>query len=104
MADEAIKAGAKAGLSIIESSLLGALCILCVAIAAACIWLLYKTQNARVADHKALADKLEAVITRQAELNGKTASAVEKLCEAEKSQAQLLQHIHMMLLGRGGGR
>jgi cell division protein FtsL len=108
MEQKVLDTGVKAGLSIVESSLLGAFAVLCLTVAVFCVVLTFRTQNARVADQKALSEKLEALIEKQADFNTKTTSAIEKLNDSERQQVTLLtelklqmQNISLGLMTRG---
>lgn len=87
---DAVGVGVKAGLSIIESSLLGSFAVLCLSMAIVSIWLAFKTQNARVADQKQMVDKMEGLIKEQGQFNTTTSAAITKLNENEQAQITLL--------------
>jgi hypothetical protein len=95
--EEAIKAGVKAGLSVAESSVLGAFSVLCLGMAVVSVWLNYKTQNSRVADQKAMVDKMESLLREQGQFNTSTTVAIQKLNENEKQQLQVLTGIQTQL-------
>ena len=108
MEERVLDTGVKAGLSIVESSLLGAFAVLCMTLAVFCVWLTFRTQNARISDQKALSEKLEALIEKQADFNTKTTVAIEKLNESERQQVTLLTELKMVMsnisMGLMGGR
>ena len=94
---EVVDVGVKAGLSIIESSILGAFAILCLGIAGVCLWITMRTQNARVADQKAMSEKMEGLIREQGAFNSTTTAAIQKLNENESEQLGKLTGIQMQL-------
>ena len=78
-ADKAIELGVKAGLTVVESSILGAFAILALGVGVAGVWLAFRTQNARVDDQKKLSEKIEALINEQNKLNTSTTLALSQL-------------------------
>ena len=94
---DTVQAGVKAGLSLLESSLLGAFSVMCLGMAVAAVWLNYKTQNARVADQKAMVDKMEALIREQGQFNTGTTAAIQKLSESEQRQFSVLTGVQSQL-------
>lgn len=106
---EAVDVGVKAGLSIVESSILGAFAMLCLTVAALCLWVTMRTQDSRVADQKAMANKMEGLIREQGTFNSTTTAAIQKLNGSEQEQLQKLAGIQTQLstitsgLMKGGG-
>ena len=83
----------QAGLTVVESSLLGAFAGLCLAIAVVAIIVAWKTQNLRVSDQKKLSDKLEGLYQQQSTCTANTTVALEKLAVVEEKQSSLLEAI-----------
>ncbi len=100
---EVVTVGVKAGLSVLESSLLGAFAILCMFVAMISVWLTFRTQNARVADQKQVVDKMEGLIKEQGQFNTTTSAAITKLNENEQTQNTLLTTLgtHMQTIIAG---
>lgn len=90
---DATEVGIKAGLTVLESSLLGALAILCLLIGVVGVWLSYRTQNARVADQKKMSGKLEELIREQTQFTTSMTLAIKELDATEKQQVAVLQRI-----------
>jgi|SRR5688572_16967522 len=77
----------KAGTTLIESGVLGALLVVSVLANVALVWLAFRVMNKRVDDTKKLADLSEKMVTTFAEVNG----TLDSLDEAQKTQASALQ-------------
>lgn len=78
---------AKAGTTIVESGVLGALLVVSILANVALVWLAFRVMNNRVDDTKKLADLSEKMVSTFAEVNGTLAS----LNDANKLQASALQ-------------
>ena len=82
---------AKAGLSILESSILGAITVLAFAIAIFAIWKLVKVQDQRVKDKESTNDKMEKLMEKFITTFSKMENALTNLTQAEKDGQALLQ-------------
>lgn len=97
-ATDATKVVVESGLTIIESSLLGAFTILCMAVAGVCIWQLIRVQNNRVTDQQQLnthmekaREKMEGLIEKMTEAFAGHKAALEKLNETERLQTETMR-------------
>jgi hypothetical protein len=83
--------GVKAGLSILESSILGAIAILAIAITGWAIFKLSHVQDLRVADQKAINDKMEKLIEKMTTAFSEINNTLGNLVTSDKdSQGVLL--------------
>lgn len=77
----------KAGTTLIESGVLGALLIVSVLINVALGWVTIRTMNKRVEDTKRLADLSEKMVSTFAEVNG----TLDNMEQGDKTQSAALQ-------------
>jgi hypothetical protein len=94
---EAAEAGARAGLTIVESSILGALLILSVALNIWAISILIKVQNKRVDDKERDATRLQDLNQKLITVLSGLENAVENLAKAEKEGQGVLQGVKQSL-------
>lgn len=78
---------AKAGITLVESGVLGALLVVSVLANVALVWLAFRTMNKRVEDTKKIADLTEKMVTTFAEVNG----TLDNMEQSDKTQAAALQ-------------
>jgi hypothetical protein len=89
--EEVVGVGVKAGLSILESSILGAIAILAIAITGWAIFKLSHVQDLRVADQKAINDKMEKLIEKMTTAFSEINNTLGNLVTSDKdSQGVLL--------------
>lgn len=97
-AKEAASTGAKAGLTLIESSILGAVAVLTIVVAFFAIWKLLKVQekisevhDQRVEDQKQMSVRMESLTEKLITTFSKMENALTNLTQAEKDGQALLQ-------------
>lgn len=95
---EAAELAGKSGLSVLESSLLGAIAVLSLVVAAFSVWKLNRVQNERVADQKQLNERMEKAFERQESLVEKMTgtfsgvkNALDNLTQTGKDTQSLLR-------------
>jgi hypothetical protein len=92
---EAAEIGTKAGLSVMESGLLGSLSILCLCVGMLGVWIAYRTQNARVADQKLMSDRMESLVQKMSVLTqdlNKTFAGMEQAFQSTRESDQAKEH------------
>lgn len=97
---EAAELAGKSGLSVLESSLLGAIAVLSLVVAIFSVWKLNRVQNERVADQKQLSERMEKAFERQESLVEKMTStfsgvknALDNLTQTGKDTQSLLREL-----------
>ena len=97
---EVVEVAAKSGLTILETSLLGAFAILCLAVAVVAVWQLIRVQNKRVCDQQKLNDHMEKARERMEGLIEKMTAAfaghkaaLEQLSRTEQQQTDSLKQV-----------
>lgn len=96
-AKEVAEAGSRAGLSIVESSILGALLILSVILN---IWLVstvIKVQNSRIADKDKDSKRIEDLNTKLITVFGEMKNSLDNLTAAETTGQGVLQSVKQSL-------
>ena len=95
---EIVEQGGKAGLTLIESSILGAATVFFAVVAGLCVWKLSRVQDRRAADAKGHSERIEGLLTKMGDLNNKMATtfgsmenALTNLVQVEKDGQALLQ-------------
>jgi uncharacterized membrane-anchored protein YhcB (DUF1043 family) len=103
---EAAELAGKSGLSVMESSLLGAIAILSLVVAIFSVWKLNRVQNERVADQKQLSERMEKASERQEKLVEKMTgtfagvkNALDNLTQTEKDTQFVLRDLKSSMDG-----
>ena len=96
--EEAVNAASKAGLSIIESSLLGAITVLALTLAVVAIWKVLKVQDARVADVTSSTKDRDQILAEIIDLNKRMIetfssmkASIDRLCDSEQQGQEVLR-------------
>jgi len=96
--EEAANAASKAGLSIIESSLLGAITVLALTLAVVAIWKVLKVQDARVADVTSSTKDRDQILAEIIDLNKRMIetfssmkASIDRLCDSEQQGQEVLR-------------
>lgn len=89
-AKDAVEAGVKAGLTVLESSILGAIAILAITISTWAVYKLSKVQDKRVADQVAMNDKMERLIEKMTTAFSEMNNSLYNLVQAEKDGQALM--------------
>lgn len=76
---EGSKAAVQAGLTLLESSLVGAFSILSLAVGVTGVWLAFRAQNARVEDQKALNERIGSLITDHGAITAQNTVALARV-------------------------
>jgi DNA topoisomerase IA len=97
-AKSAVETGAKAGLTLVESSVLGATAVFFAAVAAVLLWRLLAAQDMRTAEAKAsgaqmleMTVRLEGLITKMSTTFSSMENTLNNLTQAEKDGQAVLQ-------------
>jgi len=105
-AAEAVELAGKSGLSIIASSLLGAITVLSIIVTIFAVWMLNHVQNERVADQKQLSERMEKASERQEKLVEKMTgtfagvkNALDNLTQTEKDTQAFLRELKTSMDG-----
>lgn len=96
---EAAKLAGKSGLTIIESSLLGAITVICVIVTILAAWRLNKVQNDRVADQKQMSEKAEKLISGMTSTFSGVKNALDNLTQTEQQTQILLRSLQQSIEG-----
>ena len=88
---EAVVVGGKAGLSLIESGILGSVVVIAILVAIGAIVMLIRVQNQRVQDQKAMSTRMEKLTEKMITTFSEMKNALENLTRAEKDGQTLLQ-------------
>jgi hypothetical protein len=98
-AAEAAELAGRSGLSVLESSLLGAIAVLCLVVAIFAVWKLNKVQNERVEDQKQMSGRMEKLAEKLVSTFSETNNALSNLTQAEKDGQALMQQLKSSIDG-----
>lgn len=94
----------KGGLSLVESSILGAITVVAVGIAIFAIWKLSRVQDARVSDREKLSSEKDKLLSELITLNNKmtetfsaTKSSIDELRSSEREGQEVLRGVRQSL-------
>jgi len=80
-----------AGLTLVESGILGALLVFAVSVAAFAIWKLNKVQDLRVEDQKKMSEKMEGLVQKLTLTFSEMNNSIVNLTSAEKEGQLVMQ-------------
>jgi hypothetical protein len=92
-------AAAKAGLTLVESSILGAVAVLCAFAAGFAIWKLNKTQDLRVQDQKDMSGRMEDLVKQMTSAFSKMTNSIDNLTSTDREGQKVLQGVKQSLDG-----
>jgi len=92
-AAEAAELVGRSGLSILESSLLGAITVLSLLVCIFAVWKLNRVQNERVEDQKQMSERMETLSTQLTSTFSETNNALNNLTAAEKEGQALMRDL-----------
>jgi uncharacterized membrane protein len=83
-AKEATQVVARSGLTILESSILGAITLVALGVAAVCVWKLSKVQDQRAADMSKANERMEQLVTKMTVVFAEFNNSLNNLARAEE--------------------
>lgn len=96
---EAAELAGRSGLTLLESSLLGAIAVLSLLVAIFAVWKLNRVQNERVEDQKQMSERMEKLADRLVSTFSETNSALQNLTQAEVQGQALMQQLKSSIDG-----
>jgi len=90
---QAADAASKAGLSVVESSLLGAIAVLSLLVAIFSVWRLNVVQNLRVEDQRKMSERMEKLTEKLTTTFSEFSNTMTNLNQTEKDGQQLLREL-----------
>lgn len=96
---QAVDTAARAGLTLIESGILGTVTVIFALAAGFALWKLNKVQDLRVSDQKDMSERMEKLVTQMTSAFGEMKNSIDNLISTDKEGQTALQSVQQSIDG-----